>query len=97
MDLLKDITRELRGDDGSGRSDGHSDRAPRAESASETGGSTASGDPSDGGSAGGDASDRTNRRSRADTHVCSFCETEFDADRRACPKCDAEIVLRGDR
>lgn len=32
-----------------------------------------------------------------DVHVCSFCETEFDAGRETCPECDARIVLRGAR
>jgi hypothetical protein len=32
-----------------------------------------------------------------DEHLCSFCETEFDAERDTCPECDARIVLRGAR
>ncbi|NEU58045.1 hypothetical protein [Halorussus sp. MSC15.2] len=36
-------------------------------------------------------------RDRSGDHLCPFCETEFDADRGACPECDAEIVLRGTR
>jgi len=35
--------------------------------------------------------------SQGDDHLCSFCETEFDASRDVCPECDAEIVLRGAR
>ena len=32
-----------------------------------------------------------------DEHLCSFCETAFDAGRDTCPECDARIVLRGAR
>lgn len=54
--------------------------------------------PSDGPADGVRSDDRaTNGRSRTGTHVCSFCGAEFDADRRACPECDAEVVLRGER
>lgn len=74
MDLLKDITDGLRGDDQTRRND-ESDPATTV--------------PRDDGSAG--------EPGRDDEHVCSFCRTAFDADRRSCPECDAEIVLRGAR
>jgi len=97
MDLLKDITRELRGGDESARSDGQTPKAstrptdaaerdPASERA--TADSTNGDRPTD---------DESTASSRPDTHVCSFCETEFDADRAVCPDCDAEIVFRGVR
>jgi len=99
MDLLKDITRELRGGGESARSDGQTptastqgadaaERDPASERA------TTDADSTDCDSTDGDESAAS---SRTDTHVCSFCETEFDADREVCPDCDAEIVFRGAR
>ncbi|WP_157971722.1 hypothetical protein [Halorussus litoreus] len=102
MDLLKDITRELRGDDGPSRSDSQSSRSDggSASDGGRSGGATAvradsTGETTEPNGASDDASDTDSAGD--DTHVCSFCETEFDADRRACPDCDAEIVLRGAR
>lgn len=85
MDLLKDITRELRGGDESARSDG---QTPRASTRPTDAAERATGDSAD---------DESTASPRSDTHVCSFCETEFDADREVCPDCDAEIVFRGAR
>ncbi|UPV76519.1 hypothetical protein M0R89_18475 (plasmid) [Halorussus limi] len=96
MDLLKDITSELRGgdertnDDHSGPADGASgDTRPVKRSTTATDDS-----PSD-----GESGDETDASASAgpDEHLCSFCETEFDASRDVCPECDAEIVLRGAR
>jgi len=84
MDLLKDI-RELRGGEGSTRDDGPAGRTPHSDAVDQ---------PTTDASGGFVADDDA---PSDDTHVCSFCETEFDADRRACPECDAEIVLRGER
>lgn len=93
MDLLKDITRELRGSEESTRDEGSAGRAPRGDVADEpttdSPGEFPAGDDSP-------VAPRADSLS-ADTHVCSFCETEFDADRRTCPECDAELVLRGER
>lgn len=83
MDLLRDITDGLRGDDQTRRSD-ESDPATTV--------------PRDDGSADEPRRDgSTGEPGRDDEHVCSFCRTAFDADRRSCPECDAEIVLRGSR
>lgn len=87
MDLLKDITRGLRNSDESA-TDGRS-RSPPADRTDAVRPGATDDSPGD------DSSN--DDQSRADTHVCSFCETEFDADRRACPDCGAEIVFRGER
>ncbi|MFC4451510.1 hypothetical protein [Halorussus aquaticus] len=39
----------------------------------------------------------SSEQDRDDDYLCPFCETEFDAERGACPECNAEIVLRGTR
>lgn len=97
MDLLKGITRGLRG----------SDESANRETGSRTTGNrrTDGGTPADGGDVGSDPTDAATggedagaaEPGRDDQHVCPFCTTEFDASRGRCPSCDAEIVLRGDR
>lgn len=91
MDILKDITRGLRGRDEGQRSkqsrttiDSQSNRMRR---------SSANDSNESGGRSEGNVSDR----GEDDDHVCSFCQTEFEANRGACPDCGAELVLRGDR
>lgn len=81
MDLLKDITEEVRKDDGGDdRADGRvSNRAPSNESSAPT-------NPTEDG-----------EEPRDTEHVCAFCRESFDASRGACPHCGAEIVLRGVR
>jgi hypothetical protein len=94
MDLLKDITRGLRGSGETARNErgrtaedsrSDPDRRSTTSRSDAPGSADESGDveSSDGG--------------RGDVHVCSFCETEFDASRDVCPECDAEIVFRGTR
>lgn len=89
MDLLKDIRRELRGDEyvtggeEPTRTDG---RTPTTRPAHDR-----VAEPTE------SNTDQPTDRERPDAHVCSFCETEFDAKRGVCPECGAEIVLRGDR
>lgn len=91
---LKDLTRGLRGGEGGTPADDEPGAA--TDSRSPANRETATGAASDGDestdddAASGDAD-------RDDAHVCPFCETEFDADRGACPECGAEIVLRGTR
>ena len=42
--------------------------------------------------------DSTERERTEANHVCAFCRARFDAsDRSACPECEAEVVLRGER
>lgn len=104
MDLLKDITRELRGGTGTAegengsRSGGNSRHAPtaradagRGDSSAKDGASAAADEPTEG------TDSLSDGDSLSDVHVCSFCETEFDASSSVCPECDAEIVLRGER
>ncbi|WP_137286187.1 hypothetical protein [Halorussus salinisoli] len=95
---LKDITRGLRGDDERTRQDDQSrataDSRPDGaaqSSVSESTDTTAGRTDSETDGSGPTDSDRD------DEHVCSFCQTEFDADRGVCPACDAEIVFRGPR
>ena len=91
MDLLKDITRELRGR-GETRRD---ERLQTTNSRRDTDrrGSTGDADESPDENADAESPDQ----SRGDEHVCSFCETEFEATRGSCPDCDAKIVFRGER
>lgn len=111
MGLLNDITDELRGDDETDRGESEAatnarddTAADRTPSSSESHDGTDRGETTDrdGGTTGrdgettdGDGGDSVSDRDRDDGHVCSFCQTEFDADRGSCPECDAEIVLRG--
>lgn len=99
MDLLKDITEGLRGNTETrgtaearrgdpGGNSGSSRRGSDRRCASEDG--DEDGTDEDSAADSGDGN-------REDQHVCSFCETEFDADRGVCPECDAEIVFRGQR
>lgn len=111
MDLLKDITDGLRGDDGRTRRNGGDGTAAddaRDRDAAASDRTASSGRSDDAMDRDGDATDgdgetddsdaeSASARGRDDEHVCSFCQTEFDADRRSCPECDAEIVLRGAR
>lgn len=98
MDLLEDIKRELRSGDGrasdeSARTDDTGGAGPAERAAGSTAGpNSATGDDAD---ANGEAGDPAASRER--DHLCSFCETEFDASRTVCPECGAEIVLRGAR
>lgn len=90
MDVLKDITDGLRKGDGSEQDESARDEIER--------------DGTD-----RDKTDRNENQQSVSTakqghesnenegHVCSFCETEFDAERETCPECDARIVLRGAR
>jgi hypothetical protein len=94
MDLLKDITQGLRGSGETRRNDrGRASESSRRDRDRRS--STESGD--DPASADGNESVESNDESRADEHVCSFCEAEFDASRGVCPDCDAEIIFRGER
>ena len=88
MDLLKDITRELRGR-GETRRDERVQTTANSRREADRRGST--GDPDE------SPDENATDRSRGDEHVCPFCETEFEATRGSCPDCDAEIVFRGER
>ncbi|NHN61340.1 MULTISPECIES: hypothetical protein [Halorussus] len=91
---LKDITRGLRGGEDATLTDdepgAETDSRPSTDRDSATDAASDGEESTDDDSASSDAD-------RDDAHVCPFCETEFDADRGACPECDAEIVLRGTR
>ena len=98
MDLLKDITSELRGDDErTGDEDGTSDSEGGERTGEDDVGRTENpatdARPEEQSAAAADDSGSGER----DEHLCSFCETEFDASRSVCPECDAEIVVRGAR
>lgn len=110
MGLLDDITDELRGDDETdrdesgtatdARDDTAADRTPSSsdsDGSTDRDGETAGQDGETTGGEDGDSSGDGDRDDggRDDGHVCSFCQTEFDADRGSCPECDAELVLRG--
>lgn len=106
MDLLKDITRELRGgeNESSSADGGQSQTTPTARGDSNRrdapdAAADRSGTPDE--PTGDDPSTDQNTeapdQSTEDVHVCSFCETEFDSSDSVCPECDAEIVLRGER
>lgn len=122
MDLLKEITSELRGGDESandddrtnsdesandertdrdGYSDSTADSATDTESVvrstTATDDSGAGDDPESTGETPAGTEGNTDASEQRDEHLCSFCETEFDADRTVCPECDAEIVVRGAR
>lgn len=90
MNFLKDITQGLRGRDGARR-----DERTLATDLGRDGGRAGSTAESD--DASGDTHGTATRDQRSDEHVCSFCQTEFDASRGSCPECDAEIVHRGER
>lgn len=92
MDLLKDLTRELRGGDDHTGANGRSRTTANVgggSNRSESAGTSADSEPH--------STPESSDRNRDDEHVCRFCQTEFDAERGTCPECDAEIVLRGDR
>ncbi len=97
MDLLKDITSELRGGDKTGNDESTTDH----EDSERTGEDNpkrpedAAADAKPGEQSTPAAAD--SESGERDEHLCSFCETEFDAGRSVCPECDAEIVLRGAR
>lgn len=95
MDLLKDITRELRGGEhasSGGGSHGDAQSQTTSTTRSDSGRRRTDDETSDATAGPGESADGV-----GDIHVCSFCETEFDASSDVCPECDAEIVLRGDR
>lgn len=73
-------------------------RSTTAAGSGSNGESVASGDETDaGGDETGGRGATGGDSSRGNDHLCSFCETEFDASRDVCPECDAEVVLRGTR
>ncbi|WP_135827171.1 hypothetical protein [Halorussus ruber] len=82
-------------------------RSSTADSAGDSASNSAGDSAGDSGANGGDSDESGSNASGKSTsstesapeeiHVCSFCETEFDAGRDACPECDAKIVLRGAR
>lgn len=88
MDLLKDITRELRGG-GETRRDERRQTTPNSRRDADPQPSADDADE--------DATPESTGQDDRDVHVCPFCETEFEATRGSCPDCDAEIVLRGER
>lgn len=94
MELLKGITRELKGSSEQDRSSDRDRSRPASGRASETRESASTSTTSETESA--SDSQRTDR-TRDDEHVCAFCGTDFAASRGACPDCDAKIIVRGER
>ena len=90
MDVLKGITDGLR--TGSDDTQNETDRTGGTETHERESADGPSGEESQLESGGPEADE-----SNEDEHLCSFCETAFDAGRDTCPECDARIVLRGAR
>lgn len=94
MELLKGITEELKGSSERDRASDRDQSRSASGRASETRKSASKSTTSE---AETDSEAQTTQRTRDDEHVCAFCGTDFAASRGACPDCDAEIVVRGER
>ena len=96
MDVLKDITDGLRTGDTDETTETTSETDETATTGTDTQRNRESRSPQTESPQSADPGEYSDS-DRGDSHLCSFCETEFDAGRDTCPECDAEIVLRGAR